>query len=80
MSKKLEGSRMCVEKLQKIILASAMGMALMLAAMGSIKLAFFLQVIVMIMLLVSGLTGFCYITKVLSSAFPLCNDNKKDTK
>ena len=71
---------MCVEKLQKIILASAMGMVLMLAAIGSIKLAFLLQVIVMIMLLVSGLTGFCYITKVLNSAFPLCNDNNKDTK
>jgi len=71
---------MCVEKLQKIILASMLGMVLMLAGMGSFKLAFVLQVMVMIMLLVSGLTGFCYITKVLSSAFPLCNDNNKDTK
>ena len=71
---------MCVEKLQKIILASTMGMVLMLAAIGSIKLAFVLQVMVMLMLLISGLTGFCYITKVLSSAFPFCNDNNKDTK
>ena len=71
---------MCVEKLQKIILASALGMVLMLAAIGSIKLAFVLQVFIMIILLVSGLTGVCYITKVLNSAFPLCNDNNKDTK
>jgi len=71
---------MCVEKLQKILLASALGMVLMLAAVGSIKLAFLLQVIIMIILLMSGLTGFCYITTVLNSAFPLCNDNNKDKK
>jgi len=71
---------MCVEKLQKIILASTLGIVLMLAAMGSIKLAFLLQVMIMGILMMSGLTGFCYITKILNSAFPLCNDNNKDTK
>jgi len=71
---------MCVEKLQKIILASTLGIVLMLAAMGSIKLAFLLQVMIMSILMMSGLTGFCYITKILNSAFPLCNDNNKDTK
>ena len=78
MAKKLQESLVCVEKLQKIILASTLGIVLMLAAMGSVKLAFMLQVIVMVMLLMSGLTGFCYITKVLNSAFPLCNDNNKE--
>jgi len=71
---------MCVEKLQKILLASALGIVLMLAAVGSVKLAFLLQVIIMVILLMSGLTGFCYITTVLKSAFPLCNENNKDKK
>ena len=69
---------MCVEKLQKIILASVLGIVLMLTGIGSLKLAFMLQVSVMIILIVSGLTGSCYITKVLNSAFPLCSEMKKD--
>jgi len=67
---------MCVEKLQKIILASLLGIVLMLAGMQSFKLAFMLQVSMMIILIVSGLTGSCYITRVLNSAFPLCSDKK----
>ncbi len=65
---------MCVEKLQKIILAMILGIVMMLAASGSIKAAFLLQLIVMIILISSGLTGSCYITTVLKSAFPLCKN------
>jgi len=68
---------MCVEKLQKILLALSMGIAMMLAASGSLKAAFILQVGLMIILIASGLTGFCYITKILSTAFPSCNEEKK---
>ncbi|HIC78308.1 MAG TPA: DUF2892 domain-containing protein [Sulfurovum sp.] len=67
---------MCVEKLQKILLAMTLGIAMMLAASGSIKAAFLLQLFVMIILIVSGLTGFCYITKLLHTAFPSCNEEK----
>jgi hypothetical protein len=67
---------MCVEKLQKILLALTLGIAMMLAASGSVKAAFLLQLFIMIMLIVSGLTGFCYITKVLHTAFPSCNEDK----
>jgi len=67
---------MCVEKLQKILLAMALGIAMMLAASGSIKSAFLLQLFIMIILIVSGLTGFCYITKVLHTAFPSCDKDK----
>jgi len=71
---------MCVEKLLKIILASALGMVLMLSAIGSLKAAFMLQVSLMIILVVSGLTGSCYLSKVLNSAFPLCNETDKESK
>jgi len=68
---------MCVEKLQKILLAMALGIVMMLAATGSIKAAFILHIGIIIILIFSGLTGFCYITKVLSSAFPSCDKDKK---
>jgi hypothetical protein len=68
---------MCVEKLQKILLAMALGIVMMLIATGSIKAAFLLQFSIMIILIVSGLSGFCYITQVLKTAFPLCNEEKK---
>ncbi|NOZ89901.1 MAG: hypothetical protein GXO60_01305 [Epsilonproteobacteria bacterium] len=68
---------MCVERLQKIILAMALGIVMMLAASGSIKAAFILHLGIIIILISSALTGFCYITKVLSSAFPLCSEVKK---
>jgi hypothetical protein len=68
---------MCVEKLQKILLALTLGIAMMLAASGSIKAAFLLQLGIMVILILSGLTGFCYITKILSTAFPSCNNEEK---
>ncbi len=68
---------MCVEKLQKILLALALGIAMMLAASGSLKAAFLLQLAIIVILIVSGLTGFCYITNVLRTAFPSCNEEKK---
>jgi hypothetical protein len=67
---------MCVEKLQKILLAMALGIVMMLAASGSLKAAFILHVGIIIILIFSGLTGFCYITKILSTAFPSCNEDK----
>ncbi len=67
---------MCVEKLQKILLALALGIVMMLAATGAVKAAFLLQLIIMVILIASGLTGFCYISTVLRSAFPSCEDNK----
>lgn len=71
---------MCVERLQKIILASILGIILMLTGVGSLKIAFLLQVSVMVILISSALTGSCYITKVLNSAFPLCSDKKNKEK
>jgi len=70
---------MCVEKLQKIILALALGIVMMLAASGSIKAAFLLHIGIIIILISSAFTGFCYITKILSGAFPSCYE-KEDKK
>jgi len=69
---------MCVEKILKLILASALGMVLMFAGMKSFALAFLLQVMIMTMLIISGLTGFCSISKLLSRAFPSCEKNNNE--
>ena len=68
---------MCVEKLLKIFLALALGIVMMLAASGSLKAAFLLHVGIIILLLVNAFTGFCTLTKVLNSAFPMCDEEKK---
>ena len=69
---------MCVEKIQKLILASILGMVLMFAGIEAFAVAFLLQVMLMVMLTISGLTGFCTLTKFLSQAFPPCNENNKE--
>jgi hypothetical protein len=67
---------MCVERIQKSLLAMIMGIAMMLAVTGSLKAGFLLQFGTMLILIVSGFTNFCYITKLLKSAFPSCDKDK----
>jgi hypothetical protein len=69
---------MCVEKIQKLILASILGMVLMFAGIKAFAIAFMLQVMLMVMLIISGLTGFCSITNLLSRAFPPCKQNNNE--
>ena len=69
---------MCVEKIQKILLASALGMVLMFWGIQAVKLAFMLQFIIMVILLMSATTNFCYLTKLLKQAFPSCNENEEN--
>ena len=69
---------MCVERLEKLLLAMVMGIAMMLVVTGSIKAGFLLQFGAMVILIISSLTGFCYITRVLKSAFPPCKKKDKD--
>ena len=68
---------MCVERLEKLLLAMVMGIAMMLVVTGSIKAGFLLQFGAMVILIISSLTGFCYITQILKSAFPLCKKDKE---
>jgi len=68
---------MCVERLQKILLAIIMGMSMMLVVTGSFKAGFLLQFGTMVILLISAFTGFCYITQILKTVFPPCNNKDK---
>ncbi len=68
---------MCVERLEKLLLAIVMGISMMLVATGSIKAGFLLQFGTMVILILSSFTGFCFITKILESVFPPCRGKDK---
>jgi hypothetical protein len=69
---------MCAEKIQRIIQASILGIVMGLAASDMIAVAFMLQVVTMLMLLVAGLTGFCPGLIILKKIFPACQCDEKD--
>jgi len=69
---------MCVERIAKILLATMLGLVMMLASTGSIKVAFLLQFGIIVMLLFSSFTGYCFIIQILKSAFPMCEDKKRN--
>ena len=71
---------MCAEKIQRIIQASILGIVMGLAGSGMYAAAFILQFGMMVMLLISGLTGWCPGLIILKKIFPSCEEmNNKDT-
>ncbi len=71
---------MCAEKIQRIIQASILGIVMGLAASDMIAVAFMLQVVTMLMLLVAGLTGFCPGLIILKKIFPACQCEEKEVQ
>jgi len=71
---------MCVERIAKILLATILGIVMMLASTGSIKMAFLLQFGVIVILLFSSFSGYCFIIQILKSAFPMCGDRESKDK
>ncbi|AKF25814.1 hypothetical protein YH65_10755 [Sulfurovum lithotrophicum] len=70
---------LCAERLQRLIQASILGFVLLFAALGiqggersMLQIAFLLQVAMMVMLVIAGLTGFCPGLKILKKIFPPC--------
>ena len=76
---------MCAEKVQRLIQAIILGFVMGLAAMGMsgeqgmLQLAFLLQLAMMIMLIIAGLTGWCPGLTVLKTIFPPCENEKKES-
>ena len=71
---------MCAENIQRIIQASILGFVMGLAGSGMIAAAFILQFVMMIMLVVAGLTGFCPGLIILKKIFPACKCEEKDSQ
>ena len=70
---------MCVERVQRMLTAIMLGFVMMAAGMGMVKVAFLLQLFIMIMLLVWAFTDFCPSIYMLSKILPPCNFDKKES-
>jgi len=63
---------MCAQKAHRIIIAIMLGFVLGIAGVGMFKLAFLLQLFVMVMLLVWAFTDFCPSLYLLRKVLPPC--------
>ena len=68
---------MCVERVHRMFIAFLLGFVMMFAGMQMFKLAFLLQLFIMIMLLIWALTDFCPSFYILKKVFPSCYSNKE---
>jgi uncharacterized membrane protein len=76
---RIKEKSMCVERVQRMLTAIMLGFVMMAAGMGMIKLAFLLQLFIMIMLLIWAFTNFCPSIYMLSKILPPCNFDKKES-
>jgi hypothetical protein len=70
---------MCVERAQRLLTAIMLGFVMMTAGLGMFKIAFLLQLFVMIMLLVWAFTNFCPSLYMLRKILPPCNFETKES-
>jgi hypothetical protein len=63
---------LCVERVQRLIMAIMLGIIMGLAASGWIAAAFILQLFMMIMLIIWALTNFCPSIFLLKKILPSC--------
>ena len=78
---------MCAERLQRIIIAILLGFAMGSAAMGmgepgsgALQIAFLIQFILIVALLIGGFTGFCPSLILLKQFLPSCDKDKGDNR
>ena len=64
---------MCAEKIHRILIAIMLGFVMMFAGLQMIKLAFLLQLFIMIMLLIWAFTDFCPSLYALKKVLPSCD-------
>ena len=76
---------MCAERIQRIILAIILGLTMGIAATGiseagssGLQIAFLIQLILIIALLIGGFTGFCPSLVLLKQFLPSCDDNEEE--
>jgi hypothetical protein len=70
---------LCAERMQRIIQAIILGLILGLAGSKLFAAAFIVTVLMMVMLFIAGVTGFCPGLMILKQIFPPCAcEEKKD--
>ena len=75
---------MCAQRMQRIILAIILGLTMGAAAMGmgeagsmGLQIAFLMQLVLIIALLIGGFTGFCPSLILLRTFLPSCDDQEE---
>ncbi len=66
---------MCVDRMRSLILAIIIGVSMGIAGEQNFQLAFLIQLLLIVALLVDGATGFCPIRALLRNILPPCNRN-----
>lgn len=69
---------MCAEKVHRLMIAIILGFNMGLVATGSLKLAFLVQLVLMIAFMIWALTGICTSLAILKKFLPSCNLEKKE--
>ncbi len=70
---------MCAERMQRIVLAIILGINMGLAATEP-KIAFLVQLSLIILLLIGGFVGKCLSIEILKQFLPPCDVSKKDKR
>lgn len=65
---------MCADRMQRIIQAIILGLAMGLAGSGMYQMAFLVMFAMMVLLLIAGFTGFCPGLMILKEILPSCKD------
>ena len=65
---------MCADRMRSIIIAIIIGFSMGLAGEQNFKLAFVIQLLLIVALLIDGASGFCPIRAALKSILPKCED------
>jgi len=67
---------MCADRVHRILIAIVLGLVMGVAGAGMFKIAFLLQLFVMIMLIIWAFTDFCPSLYVLRKVLPPCSENR----
>lgn len=66
---------MCIDRMRSLIIAIIIGSSMGIAGNQNFQLAFIIQLLLIVALLVDGATGFCPIRTLLRNILPPCDRN-----
>ena len=71
---------LCAERMQRIVQAIILGLIMGLAGSKMFAAAFIVIFLMMVMLFIAGLTGFCPGLMILKQIYPPCNSGEQKEK
>jgi hypothetical protein len=68
---------MCAEKIHRLLIAMILGLNMGLVGIGALKLAFLIQLVLMIGFIVWGTTGICVSLAIIRQIATPCDEEEK---